>query len=104
LIDYPRDRKHHRSDLFPTRDRKEFLEVRTTEPGNAKVKLGGRFHRLFGATLVSATGTGMHAAALPLLVLQLTSSPVALSLVVVAVEIPWLRVALHSGLVVDRLD
>jgi MFS family permease len=78
--------------------------VRTTEPGSAKVKLGGRFHRLFAATLVSATGTGMHAAALPLLVLQLTSSPIALSLVVVAVEIPWVLVSLHAGVVVDRLD
>jgi len=78
--------------------------VRTKEHGNAKVKLGGRFHRLFGATLVSATGTGMHAAALPLLVLQITSSPVALSLVVAAVEIPWVLVSLHAGVVVDRLD
>jgi MFS family permease len=78
--------------------------VRTKEHGKAKVKLGGRFHRLFGATLVSATGTGMHAAALPLLVLQITSSPIALSLVVVAVEIPWVLVSLHAGVVVDRLD
>ncbi|MEV5718151.1 MFS transporter [Amycolatopsis mediterranei] len=72
--------------------------------GSTKVKLGGRFHRLFGATLVSATGTGMHAAALPLMVLQITSSPVALSLVVVAVEIPWVLVSLYAGVVVDRLD
>jgi MFS family permease len=79
--------------------------VRTEEQhGNAKVRLGGRFHRLFAATLVSATGTGMHVAALPLLVLQSTSSPVALSLVVAAVEIPWVLVSLHAGVVVDRLD
>lgn len=78
--------------------------MRTKEPGTAKVNLGDRFHRLFGATLVSATGTGMHAAALPLLVLRITSSPVALSLVVVAVEIPWVLVSLHAGVVVDRLD
>jgi MFS family permease len=82
----------------------EILKVRKKDDGNAKVKLGGRFHRLFAATLVSATGTGMHAAALPLLVLQITSSPVALSLVVVAVEIPWVLVSLHAGVVVDRLD
>jgi MFS family permease len=80
------------------------LKVRKKEDGRARVKLGGRFHRLFAATLVSATGTGMHAAALPLLVLQITSSPVALSLVVVAVEIPWVLVSLHAGVVVDRLD
>ncbi|WP_410669547.1 MFS transporter [Amycolatopsis sp. cmx-4-68] len=78
--------------------------MRTKKHDNVKVKLGGRFHRLFGATLVSATGTGMHAAALPLLVLQITSSPVALSLVVVAVELPWVLVSLPAGVVVDRLD
>ncbi|WP_329792045.1 MFS transporter [Lentzea sp. DG1S-22] len=71
---------------------------------DAKVRLGSRFHRLFGATLVSAIGTGMHAAALPLLVLQSTSSPMALSLVVMAAEIPWVLLSLHAGVVVDRLD
>ena len=78
--------------------------MRTKEHIRAKVKLGGRFHRLLGATIVSATGTGMHAAALPLLVLHSTGSPVALGLVVVAVEIPWVLVSLHAGVVVDRLD
>lgn len=80
------------------------LEVPTKESDGAKVRLGSRFHRLFGATLVSAIGTGMHAAALPLLALQSTSSPMALSLVVVAAEIPWVLVSLHAGVLVDRLD
>jgi MFS family permease len=78
--------------------------VRTKDYNRAKVTLGGRFHRLFGATIVSATGTGMHAAALPLLVLHSTGSPLALSLVVVAAEIPWVLASLHAGVVVDRLD
>lgn len=76
----------------------------TKESDDARVRLGGRFHRLFGATLVSAIGTGMHAAALPLLVLQSTSSPMALSFVVMAAEIPWVLLSLHAGVVVDRLD
>jgi MFS family permease len=80
------------------------LEVRLRGEDKPGVKLGGRFYRLFGATAVSATGTGMHAAALPLLVLHITGSPIALSLVVVAVEIPWVLVSLHAGVVVDRLD
>ena len=80
------------------------IEVPTKESDDAKVRLGSRFHRLFGATLVSAIGTGMHAAALPLLALQSTSSPMALSLVVMAAEIPWVLVSLHAGVVVDRLD
>ncbi|SDO57617.1 MFS transporter [Lentzea jiangxiensis] len=71
---------------------------------DVRVRLGSRFHRLFGATLVSAVGTGMHAAALPLLVLQSTSSPMALSFVVMAAEIPWVLLSLHAGVAVDRLD
>ncbi|MFD5828087.1 MFS transporter [Lentzea sp. NPDC060358] len=66
--------------------------------------LGSRFHRLFGATLVSSAGTGMHAAAVPLLALQTTTGPLALSAVVVAAEIPWVLLSLHAGVVVDRLD
>ncbi|MCG8925521.1 MFS transporter [Lentzea sp. CC55] len=80
------------------------LDVPAKRSDDAKVRLDSRFHRLFGATLVSATGTGMHAAALPLLVLQSTGSPMALSLVVMAAEIPWVLLSLHAGVVVDRLD
>ncbi|WP_337662143.1 MFS transporter [Actinoalloteichus sp. AHMU CJ021] len=76
----------------------------TKESGGAKVKLGRRFNRLFAATLVSSIGTGMYAAALPLLALQSTSSPLALSAVVMAAEIPWVLLSLHAGVVVDRLD
>jgi len=78
--------------------------VPTKESDDARVRLGSRFHRLFAAMLVSAIGTGMHAAALPLLTLQSNSSPMALSLVVVAAELPWVLVSLHAGVVVDRLD
>ena len=76
----------------------------TKESDNAEVSLGRRFHRLFGATLVSSIGTGMHAAALPLLALQSSNSPLALSAVVMAAEIPWVLLSLHAGVVVDRLD
>lgn len=76
----------------------------TKESVDVKVRLGSRFHRLFGATLVSAIGTGMHAAALPLLALRSTSSPMALSVVVMAAEIPWVLLSLHAGVMVDRLD
>ncbi|MGI5500704.1 MFS transporter [Lentzea sp. CA-135723] len=69
-----------------------------------EVSLGSRFHRLFGATLVSSVGTGMHAAALPLLALQTGGSPMALSAVVMAAEIPWVLLSLHAGVAVDRLD
>ncbi|KOV78101.1 MFS transporter [Nocardia sp. NRRL S-836] len=46
----------------------------------------------------------MHAAALPLLALQSNGGPLALSLVVVAAEAPWVLFSLHAGVVVDRLD
>jgi MFS family permease len=74
------------------------------EASKTRLRLGSRFHKLFGSTAISAIGTGMHAAALPLLVVQLTDDPVALGLVVVAVEIPWVLVSLHAGVLVDRLD
>ncbi|HUQ56506.1 MFS transporter [Lentzea sp.] len=76
----------------------------TKDFDDAEVRLGSRFHRLFGATLVSSIGTGMHAAALPLLALQATRSPLALSAVVMAAETPWVLLSLHAGVVVDRLD
>ncbi|WNV87050.1 MFS transporter [Umezawaea sp. Da 62-37] len=76
----------------------------TKESGDAEVRLGSRFRRLFGATLVSSIGTGMHTAALPLLALQSTGSPMALSFVVMAAEVPWVLLSLHAGVVVDRLD
>lgn len=96
---------------LPTRlELDEFLrramghDMSTKESDDAEVRPGSRFHRLLGATLVSAIGTGMHAAALPLLALQSTRSPMALSLVVMAAEIPWVLLSLHAGVVVDRLD
>jgi len=74
------------------------------ESGDVEVGLGSRFRRLLGATLVSSVGTGVHAAALPLLALRSTSSPMALGFVVVAAELPWVLLSLHAGVVVDRWD
>ncbi len=68
------------------------------------MRLGRSFGRLFGSSAISAFGTGMHAAALPLLVVQLTDDPVLLGLVVLAAELPWVLVSLHAGALVDRLD
>lgn len=78
--------------------------MRSRNPHVARPKLGRPFNKLLGATVISSIGTGMHAAALPLLVLQLTDDPLALGLVVVALEVPWVLVSLHAGVLVDRLD
>ncbi|HZG89816.1 MAG TPA: MFS transporter [Pseudonocardia sp.] len=71
---------------------------------SGRPRFGRGFHTLFGASLIAALGTGMHAAALPLLVVQLTDDPVQLGLVVLFAELPWALVALHAGALVDRLD
>jgi hypothetical protein len=49
---------------------------------SGRPRFGRGFHTLFGASLIAALGTGMHAAALPLLVVHLTDDPVQLGLVV----------------------
>jgi MFS family permease len=79
--------------------------MRSVEPVKAaRPKLGRAFHLLLGATAISAVGTGMHATALPLLIIQLTTDPLALGLITFAHRLPWLLFSLHAGVLVDRLD
>lgn len=62
------------------------------------------FNRLLVAWFVSVTGNGMRFAALPLLALTLSPSPVAVAAVAAATTLPWLLIALPAGAIVDRLD
>ncbi len=62
------------------------------------------FNRLLVAWFVSVTGDGMRFAALPLLALTLSPSPVAVAAVAAATTLPWLLIALPAGAIVDRLD
>ncbi len=66
--------------------------------------LRGRNYRLYWfGQMASVTGTWMQDTALPLLVLQLTKSPLAFSLTVTIRYLPMLCISLFGGLLADRL-
>ncbi len=67
-------------------------------------KLGRRFGLLWSASAVSNLGDGIFFAALPLLVVTLTTDPVAVALASFAGTLPWFLFALLSGALADRLD
>lgn len=69
-----------------------------------KRRLGDRFWRLWAAVGVSSIGDGMVIVALPLLALKYTSSPVAISGVMVAGRLPALAAALPIGALADRVN
>lgn len=61
------------------------------------------FVALEAATLISGTGNGVAAIALPWLTLQLTDDPAAAGLVVAVAALPQLAASLGSGVIIDRL-
>ncbi len=64
----------------------------------------GGFGRLWTAAAVSRFGDGLRAAALPLLAVGLTDSPLLVSLVTAAGYLPWILFGLLGGAVADRVD
>ena len=66
--------------------------------------LGAPYRRLWTATLLSNLGDGIRAAAFPLLAAALTSSPVLISGVAVATQLPGVLLALPAGSLADRFD
>src|SRR3954466_3359511 len=73
------------------------------EPGST-TPLGARYQRLWTATAVSNLGNGVLFASLPLLAKTITSWPTAISVITSMTALPGLLVALHAGVLVDRLD
>ncbi|MFI6324868.1 MFS transporter [Nonomuraea sp. NPDC050556] len=70
----------------------------------APARLPSAFHRLWAASAVSSLGDGIYLAALPLLAVNLTASPIVLSLITAAATLPWLLFGLLGGALVDRWD
>ncbi|WNE95911.1 MFS transporter [Streptomyces luomodiensis] len=64
----------------------------------------GGFGRLWAAALVSRFGDALRGAALPLLAVSLTDSPVLVSLVTACGFLPWLLFGLIGGAIADRVD
>ncbi|MEV5998292.1 MFS transporter [Streptomyces griseomycini] len=59
---------------------------------------------LVGFTAVTNLADGMMKMTLPLLAVELTGSPVQVTAVSLTLTLPWLLVALHIGVLVDRFD
>ncbi len=72
--------------------------------GAVKVPLGGRYWRLWGASVISNLGDGVGAIAFPWLASAVTRNPVLIALIAVAQRLPWLVFTLPAGVITDRLD
>ncbi len=68
------------------------------------IRLGPRFTRLWTAATVSNVGDGLLVAALPLLAVRSTSSPLLIAGLAACRGIPWLVFGLTAGAIVDRVD
>lgn len=62
------------------------------------------FWKIWSANSFSNLGDGIYQVALPLLAVQLTSSPSLVAGVSVMLSLPWLIFALQAGSIVDRFD
>lgn len=67
-------------------------------------RLGTRFHKLFGASVVSNLGDGIGQIAYPWLASAVTRNPILVALVLVAQRLPWLVFTLPAGVITDRVD
>lgn len=74
------------------------MAVRKSSP------LGRDYLRLWVANAVSITGDGVTSTAGPLLAASITRDPLLVAGALFAQQLPWLIVALFSGVLVDRLE
>lgn len=73
-------------------------------PAPARSADGRNTGVLVGFTAVSSLADGVLKVVLPLLAVRLTRSPLAVTAVALTLTLPWLLVALHVGVLVDRFD
>lgn len=73
-------------------------------PHRAARGLGPNFRGLWTATALSNLSDGIFLVALPLVAVELTRSPVLVSLAPFALTLPWLTFALAAGVLADRMD
>jgi len=78
--------------------------VSTEQAAPAKVRLGGRYWRLWTASVISNLGDGVGAIAFPWLASAITRNPLLIALIAVAQRLPWLVFTLPAGVITDRLD
>ena len=73
-------------------------------PGDAKIRLGKNYWKLWSASVVSNLGDGVALLAYPWLASAVTRDPFLIALIVVAQRLPWLVFSLPAGVITDRLD
>ena len=66
--------------------------------------MGPAFNRMWASSIISNLADGVMLAAVPLLAISLTESPVLISLIGAMVMLPWLLFAIPIGAIVDRVD
>lgn len=66
--------------------------------------LGAGFRQLWAVAATANLGDGILLVGFPLLAVELTRSPLRVSLVSTLATLPWLLVALHAGALADRHD
>jgi MFS family permease len=66
--------------------------------------MGPAFNRIWASSIVSNLSDGVMIAAVPLLAISLTDSPVLIAAIGAMVMLPWLLFAIPIGVMVDRVD
>jgi MFS family permease len=69
-----------------------------------KVHLGGRYWRLWTASVISNLGDGVAQIAYPWLASAVTRNGFLIALIAVAQRLPWLVFTLPAGVITDRVD
>jgi MFS family permease len=73
-------------------------------PDSTEKRLPKSYWRLWFASAIDNIGNGAFTAAMPLLAVQLTHSPVLVSAISAAAFLPWILLSLPVGAMVDRYD
>ena len=69
-----------------------------------KVRLGGRYWRLWTASVISNLGDGVALIAYPWLASAVTRNGFLIALIAIAQRLPWLIFTLPAGVITDRVD
>lgn len=69
-----------------------------------KIKLGGKYWRLWSASVISNLGDGVAIIAYPWLASAITRNGFLIALIAIAQRLPWLVFTLPAGVITDRVD
>ncbi len=69
-----------------------------------KIRLGGRYWRLWTASVISNLGDGVAMIAYPWMASAVTRNGLLIALIAVAQRLPWLIFTLPAGVITDRVD